>query len=171
MAAGPANCPTALHSFSNRNGEILCRYRSPHARDCAGGFRGLAASLRRNAAVYFRQVKTQKSRELRGRRNHRPTRDSGRITLLPGTEAEAEAKYILLSGRFPKPPAGGTRIRQSFRLKAGLRTRKSGLVSLRKIFLPTKFSYPKFRGSGPGSSTRSMPTARHGPAQHNHFPD
>ncbi len=47
-----------------------------------------------------------------------------------------------------------TRIRQSFRLKAGLRTRKSRLVSLRKIFLPTKFSCPTFRGSGPRSSTR-----------------
>ena len=40
-----------------------------------------------------------------------------------------------------------------------------GLVSLRKIFLPTKFSYPKFRGSGPRSSTRSIPTARPGPAR------
>ena len=74
-------------------------------------------------------------------------------------------------GSFPQPQTGGTRNRQSFRLKAGLRTRKSGLVSLRKKFLPTKFSYPKFRGSGPGSSTRSMPTARHRPAQLNHFPD
>ena len=36
----------------------------------------------------------------------------------------------------------------------------SGLVSLRKIFLPTKFSYPPFRGSGPRSSTRSIPSAR-----------
>ena len=45
-----------------------------------------------------------------------------------------------------------------------------GLVSLRKIFLPTKFSYPKFRGSGPRSSTRSIPTARPGPAQLNRFP-
>jgi len=33
--------------------------------------------------------------------------------------------------------------------------------SLRKIFLPTKFSCPTFRGSGPGSSTRSLPSARH----------
>ena len=36
----------------------------------------------------------------------------------------------------------------------------SGLVSLRKIFRPTKFSYPPFRGSGPRSSTRSIPSAR-----------
>ena len=82
-----------------------------------------------------------------------------------------EGRKIVWVGRFPKPQAAGPRIRQSFRLKAGLRTRKSGLVSLRKIFLPTKFSYPKFRCSGPGSSTRSIPTARHGPAQLNHFPD
>ena len=46
----------------------------------------------------------------------------------------------------------------------------SGLVSLRKIFLPTKFSYPTFRGSGPRSSTRSIPSARPRPAQLNRLP-
>ena len=74
-------------------------------------------------------------------------------------------------GRKISPAAGSrTRIPQSFRLKAGLRTRKSGLVSLRKIFLPTKFSCQKFRGSAPMASTRSMPSARQGPAQRNRFP-
>ena len=82
-----------------------------------------------------------------------------------------EGRKIVWVGIFPKPPAGGTRIRQSFRLKAGLRTRKSRLVSLRKIFLPTKFSCQKFRGSAPMASTHPIPTARQGPAQLNHFPD
>ena len=45
----------------------------------------------------------------------------------------------------------------------------SRLVRLRKIFLPTKFSCPTFRGSGPRSSTRSIPSARHRPAQLNRF--
>ena len=40
-------------------------------------------------------------------------------------------RKILWVGRFPQPQAAGPRIRQSFRLKAGLRTRKIGLVSLR----------------------------------------
>ena len=69
----------------------------------------------------------------------------------------------------PQPQAAGpesvNRIRQSFRLKAGLRTRKSRLVRLRKIFLPIKFSCPTFRGSAPTSSPRSIPTARHSPAR------
>ena len=59
-------------------------------------------------------------------------------------------------------------MRQSFRLKAGLRARKSRLVSFRKIFLPTKFSYPTFRGSAPMASTRQCPPL--GTAQRNHFP-
>ena len=46
----------------------------------------------------------------------------------------------------------------------------SGLVSLRKIFLPTKFSCQKFRGSAPMASTHPIPTARQGPAQRNRFP-
>ena len=46
----------------------------------------------------------------------------------------------------------------------------SGLVSLGKIFLPTKFSCPTFRGSGPRSSNRSIPSARHRPAELNRFP-
>jgi hypothetical protein len=46
----------------------------------------------------------------------------------------------------------------------------SGLVRLRKNFLPTKFSCPTFRGSAPMSSIRSIPTARPCPAQRNHFP-
>ena len=61
-------------------------------------------------------------------------------------------------------------MRQTFRLKAGLRARKSGLVSLRKIFLPTRFSYPTLRGSAPMASTHPIPTERQGPAQLNRFP-
>ncbi len=71
-----------------------------------------------------------------------------------------EGRKILWVGRFPQPQTGGTRNRQTFRLKAGLRTRKIRLVSLRKIFLPIKFSYPTFRGSAPMASTRSIPSAR-----------
>ena len=37
----------------------------------------------------------------------------------------------------------------------------SVLISLRRNFLPIKFSCPTFRRSGPGSSTRSIPSARH----------
>ena len=40
---------------------------------------------------------------------------------------------------------------------AAWRVAASELVRLREIFLPTKFSYPTFRGSGPRSSTRSVP--------------
>ena len=102
--------------------------------------------------------------------SHRPARPGSAQPFSRLIKPPIEGRKIVWVGIFPKPPAGGTRIRQSFRLKAGLRTRKSRLVSLRKIFLPTKFSYPKFRGSGPGSSTRSIPTARPGPAQLNRFP-
>ena len=51
-------------------------------------------------------------------------------------------RKILWVGRFPKPQAAGPRIRQSFRLKAGLRTRKSGLLSLPKNFPTNKIFLP-----------------------------
>ncbi len=98
---------------------------------------------------------------------HRPALPSATISRL--IKPPIEGRKILWVGRFPQPQTVGSRIRQSFRLKAGLRTRKIRLVSLRKIFLPTKFSYPKFRGSGPGSSTHPIPSARDRPAQP--FPD
>ena len=60
----------------------------------------------------------------------------------------------------PNPESAGKIIYRSSLLKTASAgsVAASGLVSFRKNFLPKKFSYPKFRGSGPRSSTRSIPS-------------
>ena len=79
----------------------------------------------------------------------RPSTARPTSTIFPINKTADRGQEDCMGRNISQPPAGRTRIRQSFRLKAGLRTRKIRLVSLRKIFLPTKFSCPTFRGSGP----------------------